>query len=148
MRELNFFENIPGYVYVFPEHLNGGKLFFKAAYDAKLALCHAQWGMEEAQLYCMKLILWRAAFHLLGGAAVALLIHHIRRLSGARSALAFSVVFAAFIILQEFVVQPRELNEIFFKSVFDSVAWLLPSIAYWALVLYRKFMTPIKQVQT
>jgi len=148
VKGLNFLERIPDYLYLFPEHSEKGTVFFSAAYDAKLALCQAQWGIEGAQLYCIKLILWRALSHFLGAVGAVILIHKFRRRAGARGALALSAIFTAYIVFQEFIAQPRELNQIFFKSVFDSTTWLFPLMSYWSIVLYRKLTSPRRQAKT
>lgn len=148
MRPPNFIERIPDYLYLFPEHSGGQTLFFKAAYDAKLLSCQALFGVEGAQIYCTKLLLWRELFHLAGGAAAIILIHAIRRRLGWRTALILSALFAAYILFQEFFLHPRAFDQIFFKSVFDSAVWLGPSIAYWALFAARTVTSPKKQART
>lgn len=148
MRPPNFIERIPDYLYLFPEHADGGTLFFKAAYDAKLASCQALFGIEGAQIYCIKLLLWRELFHFIGGVAAVILVYAIKRWLGVRRAIIFSVLFAAYILFQEFFLHPRAFDQIFFKSVFDSAVWLGPAIVYWALFAVGLIRSPKKRART
>lgn len=137
MREENFLERIPEYVYPFPHFLNGERIFFKDSYDAVLHACYERWGSTLTQVYCTELIVWREFLHVLGGSLVAYTLHLVRSRYGGKVALAGTALFVAYILFQELIVHPRELEQVLFKSLFDIAAWLTPVLLYWSLLIKR-----------
>lgn len=104
----------------------------RAAYEAAQAADYARYGDGHLGL---ALLLYREAFHLLGGVLVALVALGAARLL--KSDAAFWALFAvtvACIAFQEFYFHPVHYGQPLYKGVADFLAWTLPlAVAAWYL---------------
>lgn len=122
--------HIPEYTYPIPvTTAQGETLFFKAAYEHRLAMCGAQVAS------CLDLVVWRSLLHVLGALGIVFLLMNLGDLS-LRLRVRIVVIAVLYFAFQEFYLHPRLYDQELIKGVIDFLAWSVP-LALYALALLQ-----------
>jgi len=125
---------IPEALYPFAHEIRGQWVRGKQAYQVALQEGFDLFGPGR---FSYKLTLYRGAWHLIGSILFITSVTLVAdRLVGSQVAL-YVLLGAAIVALcfQEFILQPKQLNQSTSKGIFDVVTWITPMLIYVAFLV-------------
>jgi hypothetical protein len=127
-----FIHTIPDRMYPFACDIEGKFVRGSESYKRALEDSFKKYGPNN---FGYKLTIYRSTFHLLGSVASIIGATFIsQRLFGSEIALYFLMaVMIVGICIQEFYWQPRQLGQLRYKGVVDSLTWITPVLIYLTL---------------
>lgn len=127
-----FIHTVPDRMYPFASEMEGRFVRGRESYKRALEESFQKYGPNH---FGFKLTFYRGTFHLLGSIVFIVLSTFIsQKLFGSEIALyVLMSVMIAGIFFQEFYWQPRQLGQLRYKGIIDSLTWVMPILIYLTL---------------
>lgn len=124
-----FIQTIPDRVYPFATEMEGRFVRGRESYKRALEESFSKYGPNH---FGFKLTFYRGTFHLLGSIVFIVMATFIsQRLFGSEMALyALMLMMIVGIFIQEFYWQPRQLGQLRYKGIVDTLTWVAPMVLY------------------
>lgn len=127
-----FIQTIPDRLYPFTSDIEGKYVRGRESYKQAMKESFEKYGPNN---FGFKLTFYRSTFHLLGSVVSIILAAFIsQRFFGSEIALyIMMILMITGIFVQEFYWQPKQLGQLRYKSIIDSLTWVVPVVLYFTL---------------
>lgn len=123
----NFILTIPDRLYIFPSIINGKKEYFLSSYNYTKNICDK----ASETTYCIKILVWREFFHLLGSLFFILIAHYANKIfQSTVVGLVILIAVVGWITFQEFYLHPTFYGQHVTKGIIDWLVWVTPIGVY------------------
>jgi VIT1/CCC1 family predicted Fe2+/Mn2+ transporter len=126
-------QTIPDRVYPFATEMEGKFVRGRESYKRALEESFLKYGPNH---FGFKLTFYRGTFHLLGSIVFILMATFLSKqlLGGEMALYALMFMMIVGIFIQEFYWQPRQVGQLRYKGIVDTLTWVMPMLLYLTLL--------------